>query len=411
MATKISRVNLSRRGENNQKRENNGTTTLDVSSSCLFALDGLNEYICLKRLLAYDNCLSDVECLQSLHQLEVVHLQHNNVRKIENAFTDCAALKELRLDFNCISKVSSLTFEKCENLTVLDLSFNQLQSIEFLQKLPSLRELYLSNNQVESITPLMFCKNLTDLDLTANKIVEAKEGLSGLSSLQSVNLSRNKISSLFGLNKLPHVTTFNISGNKLDSAACIALACPSIEYFDLSENMIRNADDILMIVDYLKELKEFNIQNNPLDFSTTTYDRRSFMREIQGKVPTVQRVQLARSGKNDSKKKVFTLQDVGQEIVGAMEDQFTTLSALADIYNTRISERYARLKDAFSGIPAPKPWSTGVEVNADDDELTSGTRHGPQNVRTRLYEALRFSRNAEETTTETVENLQEAILT
>ncbi|KAL7058641.1 hypothetical protein AAHC03_013137 [Spirometra sp. Aus1] len=116
-----------------------------------------------------------------------------------------------------------------------------------------------------------------------------------------------------------------------------------------------------------------------------------------------------RSDKTEPEKKIFTLLDVGQEIVGAMENQFTTLDALADIYNTRISERYERLKGAFSDIPAPNPWCTGIEVDADD-ELASREKHDHQNVRTRLYEALRFSRNSEEQMSETADGLQETVL-
>ncbi|BHF68342.1 hypothetical protein SprV_0301137600 [Sparganum proliferum] len=339
MATKISHANVSCDSENNRKERKESTTALDVSSSCLFALDGLDEFTYLKRLLAYDNCLSDIEGLQS----------H--------------------------------TFGKCENLVVLNLSFNQVQNIEFLQRLPSLRELYLSNNQVDSIIPVKDCKNV------------------------SLNFRRNE----FPANGFRPIGEQNHGGNKLDSVTCIALACPSVEYLDLSQNLVRNIEEILTIVDYLKELKELNIQDNPLDFSETSCDFKSFMREIQGKVATGQRDQLLRSEKTEPEKKIFTLHDVGQEIVGAMEDQFTTLDALADIYNTRISERYERLKGAFSDIPAPNPWCTGMEVDADD-ELASREKHDHQNVRTRLYEALRFSRNSEEKMTETANSPQETVL-
>ncbi|VDN11199.1 unnamed protein product [Dibothriocephalus latus] len=165
------------------------------------------------------------------------------------------------------------------------------------------------------------------------------------------------------------------------------MACPSIEYLDLSQNLVQNVDEILVsLFEFIScdgiELKEFKIQDNPLDFSTTNYDLKSFMREIQEKFLTAQHDQLTMSDKTEPKKKVFTLDDVGQEIVGAMEDQFTTLSALADIYNTRISERYTRLKETFTGIPAPNPWSTEVELNADEeDEMASEKTKGRQNAR------------------------------
>ena len=57
------------------------------------------------------------------------------------------------------------------NLTVLDLSYNNIKKIENLDKLPKLKKLYLLSNKIKKIENLEFAE-LDMLELGSNKIRE-----------------------------------------------------------------------------------------------------------------------------------------------------------------------------------------------------------------------------------------------
>ena len=102
--------------------------------------------------------------LQYLNSLTNLHLNDNEIKKIENL---PESLTRLCLYNNKITKIENLP----NSLIYLSIHHNKIKKIENLP--PSLKYLYLRNNQIEKIENLP--KSLIELDLRNNQIEETEE--------------------------------------------------------------------------------------------------------------------------------------------------------------------------------------------------------------------------------------------
>eukprot|EP00743_Colponemidia_sp_Colp-15_P010028 GILK01011007.1.p1 GENE.GILK01011007.1~~GILK01011007.1.p1 ORF type:complete len:603 (-),score=106.70 GILK01011007.1:163-1821(-) len=107
--------------------------------------------------------------LDSLLQLEVLSLSHNELRDV-SCFGSLIALVELNLNFNEIEDLNGI--EECVRLQKLWLSNNRIRSIEQLRFCTDLRTLSVYKNRIhdlESTTnTLKLIPNLKDLELEGN---------------------------------------------------------------------------------------------------------------------------------------------------------------------------------------------------------------------------------------------------
>lgn len=83
--------------------------------------------------------------------------------------------------------------------------------------LPSLIELNLSKNQLSSIDGVESLKNLARLDLSENQLLELPSNVEQLENLESLNLRENNLSDLpSGLGNLKKLKRLLIKDNNLD---------------------------------------------------------------------------------------------------------------------------------------------------------------------------------------------------
>ena len=102
---------------------------------------------------------------------------------------DLASLEgELDLSSYGISDLTGL--EHCVNLTILDLSWNNLDNIHEIRYLGYLRELYLAHNEIGDLSPLEGLESLEILDLQDNDIDDFRPLLQ-MPGLQLVYLGKN----------------------------------------------------------------------------------------------------------------------------------------------------------------------------------------------------------------------------
>ncbi|XP_036053545.1 platelet glycoprotein Ib alpha chain-like [Onychomys torridus] len=122
-------------------------------------------------------------------------------------------LDNLKLSHNNLRSLPSLG-RALPALTILDLSFNQLESLSpgVLEGLSQLQELYLQNNNLRSLSPglFMFTTKLNKLNLANNKLRELPPGLLyGLEVLDTLYLQGNWLRTIpkgfFGTLLLPFV--------------------------------------------------------------------------------------------------------------------------------------------------------------------------------------------------------------
>ncbi|EAY05657.1 Leucine Rich Repeat family protein [Trichomonas vaginalis G3] len=103
-------------------------------------------------------------------------------------------IKLLQLSHNNISTIEEDPFKYCTSLTYLDLSYNNISKMERLFYIANLHSLNLSENQIEVI-----------------------ENLEGCVSLKQLNLSNNKIRFIYIRSPIPRLVSLDISGNQFRS--------------------------------------------------------------------------------------------------------------------------------------------------------------------------------------------------
>ena len=83
-----------------------------------------------------------------------------------------------------------------KDLRELNLSFNRIEAIEHLHKLPSLRVIILNHNQIKRLENLKNLRKLEVLSVIGNQLEEMTvfgTALEPLLELKELNLSKNKI--------------------------------------------------------------------------------------------------------------------------------------------------------------------------------------------------------------------------
>ncbi|XP_063540740.1 toll-like receptor 6 [Cydia strobilella] len=178
--------------------------------------------------------------------------------------------QSLNFSRNSISKIHKTTFYKLELLTELDLSYNQLQDIEFgtsnlnnlsyfyinnnkikkitfdtFKSLTSLKVVDLSNNVIENIEILSFqnLRKLVSLNLNNNPLVDviSPQMFSGLALTTTLDFTNSKINTIQNnaFNGMESLKTFNSTHSKISVLEVNAFnGTGSIEILDLSYNQI-----------------------------------------------------------------------------------------------------------------------------------------------------------------------------
>ena len=199
------------------------------------------------------NNIRDISALSGLINLEVLELNNNNIKDI-SALSNMINLYYLDLSSNEISDIRDLS--GLINLECLVLSNNNIRDISSLSNMSKLEYLDLNNNDISDIKPLSDLKIYLTLDLSNNKISDISP-LSNMSSLGALYLDNNKISDINGLPTGGFLGTLSLSNNKISDISPL-LKRDGLSRLNLENN---NIEDIRALSN-LEYLWELNLKNN-----------------------------------------------------------------------------------------------------------------------------------------------------
>ncbi|KAK7896772.1 hypothetical protein WMY93_022097 [Mugilogobius chulae] len=171
----------------------------------------------LMTIFFYDNPIQSVgrSAFQNLPELRTLSLNGAaNLTEFPN-LTGTASLESLTITGAKITSLPPSICDQLPNLELLDLSYNQLQTLPLFSGCESIQTLDLHHNEIEELEENTFhgLMSLRSLDLSWNKLSTVKPNcFSALPALTKLDLSSNHIVSLplSGLHALTHL---RLSGN------------------------------------------------------------------------------------------------------------------------------------------------------------------------------------------------------
>ncbi|ORX89270.1 L domain-like protein [Basidiobolus meristosporus CBS 931.73] len=220
-----------------------------------------------------------------LPEVQVLDFSKKEVNHIED-ISCCVGLRKLNLSQNTIKAANALSgIQYNSELTWLNLSGNQLESFEGLERLKKLSVLNLSHNKINRISQhVTSLVSLKALILNHNSIKRV-ENIGGLHELNTIVLSHNKLEELPSFPTLAKLTKFSAAHNELRSVPDFSLnpelkelrlndnkitaipeslrGCSSLTILDLGSNLIKEWSDVT-ILGSLLHLTNLNLKGNSL---------------------------------------------------------------------------------------------------------------------------------------------------
>ncbi|CAF0824220.1 unnamed protein product [Brachionus calyciflorus] len=230
--------------------------------------------------------------MKHLAKLEQLHCVHNKLNSLNKDIVTLNCLRVLNLRDNEIrSENVPNDLNKLEDLTVLDLSFNDLTEVpQNLEEAKTILVLNLGHNRITSVPNYLF-KNLTDLvflDLSSNKLesippqlrrlvhlktlilndnpllhaqLRQLPSLNSLETLHLKNTQRTLTNIPQGLDNLPNLKEVDLSSNGLSIIPDTIYKIKTLRRLDFSDN---NLTEVSNMIGDLDELVTLNLSRNKL---------------------------------------------------------------------------------------------------------------------------------------------------
>lgn len=190
------------------------------------------------RLDLTGNALSSEECLTGLRKctsISFLNLSENQLKTLQGV-QRLPHLQVLNVSHNAMEKLSCHLLQ-CSGLKALIVSHNQLQTLDHLTNLKQLGTLVISNNPLKTLPDLSMLTALTKLSVSHCKLNGVPD-VSKNTKLKELRLNGNNITSI-GKKKLPE----------------------SIEILDLGNNKIASLDKLTALA-HLPKLSNLNLKSN-----------------------------------------------------------------------------------------------------------------------------------------------------
>ena len=161
-------------------------------------------------------------------------------------------LKELNLENCSISTIEALSGAAA--LEKLNLKSNTVRNLEAISTMTSLKDLNLQHNAVTGLEALSTLTNLEILDVSYNSVTSLTP-LASCTRLSALNADSNQLETVYGIHELPMLTVLSVDYNKLPDISLLS-GCTELVNLSFSNNQVSD-------ISSLKALLKLDI----LDFS------------------------------------------------------------------------------------------------------------------------------------------------
>lgn len=246
-------------------------TSPNISIDSVVSNQLSNEWSTIKRLEIIDEEANylPINLNEFFSHLTELSVRSSKLMAINGeAFNNMTFLTSLVLPSNILKFITKLDFIFLRNLLLLDLSFNEIETIETgsFDTLIELVELKLNNNLLTNINQEYF-SNLVKLEVLSlqNNKLELIEAFGNLTNLERINLSGNRITSFDAgtFDKLTRLTLLDISKNSLCHFPSNFFGkLKNLKYLNAEHNKLTKIESNLVSKDNL--LKEVYFNDNQI---------------------------------------------------------------------------------------------------------------------------------------------------
>ncbi|KAG9396466.1 Leucine rich repeat [Carpediemonas membranifera] len=225
---------------------------LDVGDNLISDLSTVHFPPQLMRIDVDDNQIKDLPEGLLLTDLTVLNVSNNALSAIPAM--RMPALAELDAHDNQINAVAETLLASTAQLTLLDLSQNDLTTLPSISHNTQLSVLKLHQNKLTTVPDISSCP-VTWLDISRNKIGTIPEGVWQDTKLLELDVSYNPLATLPDeIGELTQLKTLRASSCKISKISENIIAMQSLETLDVSKNYLEKMPTGLSLATSLKSL-------------------------------------------------------------------------------------------------------------------------------------------------------------
>ncbi|PVV01662.1 hypothetical protein BB560_003910 [Smittium megazygosporum] len=204
--------------------------------------------------------VEDISCCTDLRKLD---LSDNQIKSNEvfNGIKYNKDLTWLNLSKNSLSSIVGI--ENLQNLTILNLGYNELFSIPLqIESCHKLKALIINNNSIAALENIFSFADLNTIVASHNKI-ESVVGLEKLPTLTKLSISDNKLRFFPNFGPNENLKEVRINNNKIAKIPATVQSLLNLSVLDLGNNLIAKWEHIEPLF-ACKNLKNLNLVGNPI---------------------------------------------------------------------------------------------------------------------------------------------------
>jgi hypothetical protein len=142
-------------------------------------------------------------------------------------------------------KDGPLPAEGLTGIRNLDIRGLEVESLDGIQALTSLRVFRASNNRITDLTPLAGMTGLIRIDITDNLVTDVSP-LAGLTRLRILKLDRNRIREVGPISGLSQLARMTVEGNPLGASLDLLALYKDLRRFELDESAVVDVEDMTL---------------------------------------------------------------------------------------------------------------------------------------------------------------------